>query len=142
MLHSGQIDPQRVVQRNGRVIRLMSDHNDVHLTTMLPEPGALERLIGLEARIQAKIRAAGGVYGRETQVIEVVEGELRQYAARPEDADESLLDEAEDLSSLLPDRPWSITRAPPGSSSRSVRRRCRTRRRVTATGATSSWTGR
>src|SRR5207248_6571591 len=37
-------NPQRVVQRNGRVIRLKSPHEEVHLSTMLPEPGALEEL--------------------------------------------------------------------------------------------------
>ena len=62
-------NPQRVVQRNGRVIRLLSPHDEVLLTTMLPEPGELEELLGLEARIQAKIRAAG-VYGMESEVIE------------------------------------------------------------------------
>ncbi|MDQ3630277.1 MAG: hypothetical protein M3417_03160, partial [Actinomycetota bacterium] len=59
-------NPQRVVQRNGRVIRLMSPHDEVLLTTMLPEPGDLERLLGLEARIRTKVRAAG-VYGMESQ---------------------------------------------------------------------------
>jgi superfamily II DNA or RNA helicase len=91
-------NPQRVVQRNGRVIRLMSEHDEVHLVTMLPKPGALERLLGLEARIQAKIRAAGGVYGMESEVIEGVERELRHYAERLEEGDATLLDEAEELS--------------------------------------------
>ena len=63
-------NPQRVVQRNGRVIRLLSEHEEVHLWTMLPEPGELERLLGLEARIQAKVKAASGVYGMEAEVIE------------------------------------------------------------------------
>ncbi len=58
-------NPQRVVQRNGRVIRLLSEHEEVLLTTMLPEPGELDALLGLEARIQGKIKAAGGVYGME-----------------------------------------------------------------------------
>lgn len=35
-------NPQRVVQRNGRVIRLKSPHEEVFLTTMLPAPGDLE----------------------------------------------------------------------------------------------------
>ena len=41
-------NPQRVVQRNGRVIRLLSPHDEVFLTTMLPEPGDLEELLRLE----------------------------------------------------------------------------------------------
>ena len=32
-------NPQRVVQRNGRVIRLRSPHDEVFLTTMLPDAG-------------------------------------------------------------------------------------------------------
>jgi superfamily II DNA or RNA helicase len=91
-------NPQRVVQRNGRVIRLRSDHEHVYLWTMLPEQGELERLLGLEARIQAKIKAAGGVYGMEVEVIEGLKTELRQYAARLVDGDEELLDESEEVS--------------------------------------------
>jgi len=88
-------NPQRVVQRNGRVIRLLSPHDEVLLTTMLPEPGELERLLGLEARIQSKIVAAG-VYGMESEVIEgTLAGELRAYADRLAAGDEDLLDESE-----------------------------------------------
>lgn len=74
-------NPQRVVQRNGRVIRLLSPHDDVYLTTMLPEPGELEELLRLEATVRAKIRAAG-VFGMESEVIEGIELELRNYAER------------------------------------------------------------
>lgn len=95
-------NPQRVVQRNGRVIRLKSEHDEVFLTTMLPEPGELEELLGLEARIQAKIKAAG-LYGMESEVIDGLaeepdeEGlELRNFSDRLEAGDESLLDEAEE----------------------------------------------
>ena len=94
-------NPQRVVQRNGRVIRLRSPHDEVLLTTMLPEPGELERLLGLEARIQAKIVAAG-VYGMESEVIEGspqeeqrTYEELRAYSQRLVDGDAELLDEGE-----------------------------------------------
>lgn len=88
-------NPQRVVQRNGRVIRLLSPHKEVLLATMLPEQGELERLLGLEARIHGKIRAAGGVYGMESEVIEGLETELRSYAERLADGDPSLVDEPE-----------------------------------------------
>jgi superfamily II DNA or RNA helicase len=84
-------NPQRVVQRNGRVIRLKSDHDEVHLTTLLPELGDLEAVLRLEATIRRKILAAG-VYGMESEVIEGIEIELRSYAARLEAGDESLLD--------------------------------------------------
>lgn len=85
-------NPQRVVQRNGRVIRLKSDHDQVQLTTLLPEPGDLEAVLRLEATIRRKILAAG-VYGMESEVIQGVEAELRSYAARLEAGDESLLDD-------------------------------------------------
>jgi len=86
-------NPQRVVQRNGRVIRLRSPHEEVFLTTLLPAPGDLERLLGLESLVRAKIRAAG-VFGMEVGVIEgVVETELRAYAARLAEGDATLLEE-------------------------------------------------
>lgn len=74
-------NPQRVVQRNGRVIRLLSPHDEVFLTTMLPEPGDLEEMLRLETLVRAKIRAAG-VYGMEVEVIDGIESDLRQYAER------------------------------------------------------------
>ena len=91
-------NPQRVVQRNGRVIRLLSDHAEVYLWTMLPKQGELERLLGLEARIQAKVKAASGVYGMEAEVIEGLETQLRHYAERLADGDTELLDESEETS--------------------------------------------
>jgi superfamily II DNA or RNA helicase len=87
-------NPQRVVQRNGRVIRLKSPHEEVHLTTLLPVPGELEELLRLEATVRAKIRAAG-VFGMETDVIEGVASELQSYAERLASGDASLLDEVE-----------------------------------------------
>lgn len=95
-------NPQRVVQRNGRVIRLRSPHEEVFLATMLPEPGELERLLGLEARIQAKIKAASGIYGMESEVIEgiesTIEAELRNFAERLASGDPELARDAEEES--------------------------------------------
>ncbi len=88
-------NPQRVVQRNGRVIRLKSPHEEVFLTTMLPEPGELDTLLQLESAIRRKVLAAS-VYGMESEVIEGVETELRSYAARLAEGDEALLDESGD----------------------------------------------
>lgn len=86
-------NPQRVVQRNGRVIRLLSPHDQVYLTTMLPEPGELEELLRLESLVRAKIRAAG-VYGMEMEVIAGdAHDELRAFAERLEAGE---LDEFED----------------------------------------------
>jgi superfamily II DNA or RNA helicase len=95
-------NPQRVVQRNGRVIRLLSPHEEVQLITMLPTPGDLDQLLHLEARINAKI-AAAGVFGMESGVIEGDEAERRIYAnledlaERLEVGDTSLLSEADDV---------------------------------------------
>jgi hypothetical protein len=88
-------NPQRVVQRNGRVIRLLSPHDEVFLTTMLPEPGELEEMLRLEILVRAKIRAAG-IYGMEVEVIDEIESELRQYAEKLAGADVELLAEEED----------------------------------------------
>lgn len=69
---------------------------------MLPEPGELDSLLRLEARIQAKITAAG-VFGLESGVLEDVEAVARNYhelaglAQRLDEGDESLLDEGEDV---------------------------------------------
>lgn len=88
-------NPQRVVQRNGRVIRLMSDHDEVYLATMLPEPGELEAILGLEAKIQGKIKAAG-VFGMESEVIAGLEkDEVTAFAERLVEGDEELLAEQE-----------------------------------------------
>ena len=94
-------NPQRVVQRNGRVIRLLSPHEEVQLTTMLPTVGDLDELLHLEARISAKI-AAAGVFGMESGVLEGDETEQRVYADltgladRLEEGDTSLLAEGDD----------------------------------------------
>ncbi len=88
-------NPQRVVQRNGRVIRLLSPHDEVFLTTMLPEPGDLEELLRLETLVRAKIRAAG-VYGMEVEVIDGIESDLRQYAERLAGGDVELLADEDD----------------------------------------------
>ena len=94
-------NPQKVVQRNGRVIRLLSPHEEVQLTTMLPTAGDLDELLHLEARITAKI-AAAGVFGMESGVIEGDEtaqhvyADLAGLAGRLEGGDTSLLSEEDD----------------------------------------------
>lgn len=85
-------NPQRMVQRYGRVIRLKSPHDDVYLTTMLPEQGDLEEILKLEIAIRRKIVAARP-YGMEVEVIDNTEEEARAYAQRLVDDDETLLDE-------------------------------------------------
>ena len=94
-------NPQRVVQRNGRVVRLRSPHETAYLYTLLPKQGDLDRLLKLEARLQAKILAANASVGMETPVLADVETESQVYAdlstfvERLSKGDANLLDERE-----------------------------------------------
>ncbi len=73
-------NPQRVVQRNGRIIRLGSPHDTAYLYTLLPKQGELDRLLKLEAKLQAKIMAANASVGMETPALADVEMESQVYA--------------------------------------------------------------
>lgn len=92
-------NPQRVVQRNGRVIRLRSPHDTAYLYTLLPTQGDLNQLLQLEAALQAKILAANVSVGMETPVLAGVDPEsqiyadLDDYVSRLADGDSSLLDD-------------------------------------------------
>ena len=94
-------NPQRVVQRNGRVIRLRSPHETAYLYTLLPERGDLDRLLKLEAKLQTKIMAANASVGMETPVLASVAAESQVYAdlntfvGRLSGGDPTLLDEQE-----------------------------------------------
>ncbi|MYE24095.1 MAG: hypothetical protein F4Y01_09145 [Gammaproteobacteria bacterium] len=96
-------NPQRVVQRNGRVIRLRSPHEIVFLYTLMPQDDELDELLGLEARLRAKIRAANASMGMENPVLEgeaivqrIYAGayeEIKEFADRLARGDTTLLDE-------------------------------------------------
>ena len=94
-------NPQRVVQRNGRIIRLRSPHDTAYLYTLLPKQGDLDRLLKLEAKLQAKIMAANASVGMETPILAGVEAESQVYAdlstfvERLSGGDTTLLDEQE-----------------------------------------------
>ena len=88
-------NPQKVVQRNGRVIRLLSPHDTVQLVTMLPMPGDLEPLLRLEQRIRLKLKAAR-VFGTETPVLDA-EDEVVSLVQRLDEGDASILDDADEL---------------------------------------------
>lgn len=92
-------NPQRVVQRNGRVIRLRSPHDMVFLYTLMPQDDELEVLLELEATLQAKIRAANASMGMEAPVLageasvqRIFEG-MKEYTGRLAANDASLLDD-------------------------------------------------
>ena len=94
-------NPQRVVQRNGRIIRLRSPHDTAYLYTLLPKQGDLEEFLDLEAKLQVKIRAANASVGMETPVLANVETESQVYAdlstfvERLSGGDATLMDEQE-----------------------------------------------
>ena len=94
-------NPQRVVQRNGRIIRLRSPHETAYLYTLLPKQGDLDRLLRLEAKLQTKIMAANASVGMETPVLADVESESQVYADlntfvdRLSSGDTTLLDDQE-----------------------------------------------
>ena len=94
-------NPQRVVQRNGRIIRLRSPHDTAYLYTLLPQRGDLDRLLELEAKLQAKIMAANASVGMEAPVLDEVATESQVYAdshkfvERLSSGDATLLDERE-----------------------------------------------
>lgn len=95
-------NPQRIVQRNGRVIRLKSPHDQVFLFTMLPKPGDLEEALKLEAKIRGKIAAANATFGMESPVLADVEAASKAFAdvlteffERVATGDASLLDEGQ-----------------------------------------------
>ena len=93
-------NPQRVVQRYGRVIRLKSPHERVYLRTMLPEEGELELMLQLETAIRRKITAARP-YGMEVEVIEGDVGdEIRSYAERLAAGDSSLIEVGDTASGM------------------------------------------
>ena len=91
-------NPQRVVQRNGRIIRLKSPHDVCYLYTLLPEQGDLEEILKLEARIKAKIAAANAAVGMETPVLAAIPSEskifadLKEFTDRLAAGDPTLLD--------------------------------------------------
>ena len=92
-------NPQRVVQRNGRVIRMGSPHEEALLYTLMPERGGLEPLLRLEARLRAKIEAANAAVGMESPVLSGDDGaqriyaDLDRFAGRLGEDDAALLDE-------------------------------------------------
>jgi len=94
-------NPQRVVQRNGRIIRLKSPHDEVFLYTLLPKQGDLEKVLKLEAKLLAKIAAANASVGMESEVLAAAPAEskifadLEEFADRLSKGDPTLLDEGE-----------------------------------------------
>lgn len=78
-------NPQRMVQRNGRINRLGGQPR-ITLCTLAPQDAELERLLRLEARIRDKVRAANAALGMEARILDIdpeerVFGELEPFGA-------------------------------------------------------------
>lgn len=61
-------NPMRLVQRHGRIDRIGSPHNEVHITCIFPDR-QLDRLLSLENRIRAKLAQASASIGLDQVVI-------------------------------------------------------------------------
>jgi hypothetical protein len=62
-------NPQRMVQRAGRINRLGGRPENI-ISTLAPDDAELERLLRLEARIRHKVRAANAALGMEAQILD------------------------------------------------------------------------
>jgi hypothetical protein len=93
-------NPMRLVQRNGRIDRLWSDHADIYLYSFFPE-AELDTLLRLEERLRAKIQQANAAVGVETPPLPGVRAAERVFADVEErirsiyDEDESVLEAEE-----------------------------------------------
>ena len=63
-------NPARLEQRVGRVRRLGSPHDEVHVYAMSP-PARAERLLRVEARLRAKLRLASTIVGLDSPSLDV-----------------------------------------------------------------------
>jgi hypothetical protein len=93
-------NPMRLVQRNGRIDRLWSDHTDIYLYSFFPE-AELDTLLRLEERLRAKIQQANAAVGVETPPLPGVRAAERTFADVEErirsiyDEDEGVLEAEE-----------------------------------------------
>jgi hypothetical protein len=93
-------NPMRLVQRNGRVDRIGSKHEIVHLYTFFPDQD-LDDLLDLEANLRRKIAQANAAVGVETSVlpgdepVERVFDDTRAEIERIAAEDDAYLDEKE-----------------------------------------------
>ncbi len=93
-------NPMRLVQRNGRVDRIGSKHETVHLYTFFPDR-ELDTLLDLEANLRRKIAQANAAVGVETAVlpgdssVEHVFDDTRAEIDRIASEDQTYIDEKE-----------------------------------------------
>ena len=95
-------NPMKIVQRVGRIDRLMSIYDEVTAAIFLPEK-ELEDLLGLLGKLESKIRKVSTVVGVESTILGEKENPRNFNALeRIKKEDGTLLDEMERSSELLP----------------------------------------
>jgi hypothetical protein len=72
-------NPMRIVQRNGRVDRIGSPHDTVHLYCFFPA-AELDALLSLERRLRVKIAQANASVGTESAVLPGMAAVIRDFA--------------------------------------------------------------
>ena len=93
-------NPVRLIQRAGRIDRLGSPNEEIHISSFLPERG-LESGLGLEQVLRRRIKEFLAVFGEDSHVLPVeeridVEGALDAYAGKALEKAE----QADDLDAL------------------------------------------
>jgi superfamily II DNA/RNA helicase len=97
-------NPMRIVQRVGRVDRIGSEYETVTAAVFWPE-NALEDILGLMRRLEEKIAKISEVVGLESPILGEAENPKNFNAlARIAKQDQSVLDDMERASELLPAR--------------------------------------
>ena len=95
-------NPMKIVQRVGRIDRLMSSYDEVTAAVFLPEK-ELEDILGLLGKLQDKIRKVSTVVGVEATILGEKENPRNFNALNRISAEDgTLLDEMERSSELLP----------------------------------------
>ena len=96
-------NPMRLVQRHGRIDRLLSEHKKVFVRTFFPDHG-VDRLLRLEERVRNKLYLASASIGLEDDPIEksiqrnIVFSETRQEIEKIINEDSSLLERGGNVS--------------------------------------------
>jgi superfamily II DNA or RNA helicase len=95
-------NPMRIVQRVGRVDRLLSRHSTVTSAVFIPEKG-LEDLLKLMEKLQVKIQKIGGSVGNEATILGEKENPRNFNAiSRIRKEDSTLIEDMERSTELLP----------------------------------------
>lgn len=93
-------NPVRMIQRAGRIDRLGSDFEKLHIYNVFPEAG-LEELLGLVDRLETRIRDIDRTVGLDASVLgEVISGKSFDELRRIRALDASIIDELEGESEL------------------------------------------